>query len=422
MSQGVRCPKHPDSPKIVKAGRRAGGRRQRYRCYPTFEHFHDFLEPVVIDLVGSCTTCQRDWAGGFAAARRSRFVVPVIADFLRNMGRGDSLRLAAERTRTDAAALTSERAKKTGHGAPPHRGLSEDGRSSVDWLDRYGYLVTRDLMAQQWPSATIVVDSQPFRAKSYYPKKHPLAGRPKPNGVPAFAVLAAGIRLPSGSKRRRHDLKILHVRAFPADDKPQWVAFFRSLPGTPATIISDPDPQIAYAIREAWPPGSRPRHVLSTWHYRNKVQEKFVASGWYPTTHPLAADALDSFADPHKFAVFRVRAMLWGPPKVKTWLRIKGDEVQARLETAAATSTSDVDAFLKGRVWRALNIGRGRISNLSRLDVRLALLALNWNRQDRKDRYEEILVEHLSTEVRTPRSKRRQLDGEFYDEAWLLAG
>ena len=158
---------------------------------------------------------------------------------------------------------------------------------------------------------------QPFRAKSYYPKKHPLAGRPKPNGVPAFAVLAAGIRLPSGSKRRRHDLKMVHVRAFPADDKPQWVAFFRSLPGTPAAIISDPDPQIAYAIREAWPLGSRPRHVLSTWHYRNKVQEKLVASGWYPTTHPLAADALDSCADPHKFAVFRVRAMLWGPPKVR---------------------------------------------------------------------------------------------------------
>jgi hypothetical protein len=58
----------------------------------------------------------------------------------------------------------------------------------------------------------------------------------------------------------------------------------------------------------------------------------------------------------------------------------------------------------------------------SRLDIRLALLALNWNRQDRKDRYGEILVEHLAAEVPTPRSKRRQLDGEFYDEDWLLAG
>lgn len=165
----------------------------------------------------------------------------------------------------------------TGHAALPGRGgVSEDGRTSVDWLDRYGYLVGRELMAHEWPEATIVVDSQPFQAKSYYPAKHPLAGHPKPNGVAAFAVLAAGIRLPSGSKRQRHDLKVLHVRAFPADHKPHWAAFFRSLPGTPRTIISDPDPQLAYAIREAWPAVARPRHLLSTWHYRNRVADPFT--------------------------------------------------------------------------------------------------------------------------------------------------
>lgn len=85
----------------------------------------------------------------------------------------------------------------------------------------------------------------------------------------------------------------------------------------------------------------------------------------------------------------------------------------------APTSTSDLDSSLKGRIWRALNIGRGRLTNLTRLDVRLALIALNGNRQDR---YEETLVEHLAAEHRTPRSKRRQLDGEFYDKNWLLAG
>jgi hypothetical protein len=37
------------------------------------------------------------------------------------------------------------------------------------------------------------------------------------------------------------------------------------------------------------------------------------------------------------------------------------------------------------------------------------------------DRYEEILLAHLAAEKRT-RSKRRHLDGEFYDNDWLLAG
>lgn len=114
--------------------------------------------------------------------------------------------------------------------------------------------------------------------------------------------------------------------------------------------------------------------------------------------------------------------MLWGPPKVRAWLVGKGDEVLARLESAAPTSTSDVDAFLKGRVWRAINIGRGRLTNLTRLDVRLELIALSWNRQDRKDRLEQILVEHVTHERRTERSKRRELDGEFWCEDWLLAG
>lgn len=56
---------------------------------------------MVIDLVGACTSRQRDWDGGFAAARRARFVIPVIADFLRCLGRGDSHQLAAEHARID---------------------------------------------------------------------------------------------------------------------------------------------------------------------------------------------------------------------------------------------------------------------------------------------------------------------------------
>ena len=42
-------------------------------------------------------------------------------------------------------------------------------------------------------------------------------------------------------------------------------------------------------------------------------------------------------------------------------------------------------------------------------------------RQDRKNLYEDILVEHLAAERRAARSKSRQLDGEFWGEDWLLA-
>jgi hypothetical protein len=112
--------------------------------------------------------------------------------------------------------------------------------------------------------------------------------------------------------------------------------------------------------------------------------------------------------------------MLWGPAPVKAWLRGKGDEVQARLEAAPPTSTSDLDMFL-GDLERQLRGGKGRITNLSRLDIRLGLRALSWNRQNRRDRYREVLLEHLRNARRPQRVWRRRLDGEFYEPDWVMA-
>jgi hypothetical protein len=86
----------------------------------------------------------------------------------------------------------------TGHGPARNGPVSQDGRASADWLGRYGYLVVRELMASAWPEATLIVDAQSFQARSYFPKRHPRAGQPKPAGTPAFAILgvhAGAVRL-----------------------------------------------------------------------------------------------------------------------------------------------------------------------------------------------------------------------------------
>src|ERR1019366_4171231 len=36
----------------LRVGRRAGGRRQRYRCFPPDSGKRDFIEPITLDLVG----------------------------------------------------------------------------------------------------------------------------------------------------------------------------------------------------------------------------------------------------------------------------------------------------------------------------------------------------------------------------------
>jgi len=75
---GVRCPDHEQS-RVVRNGRRAAGRRQRYRCSPSSGRPHDFIEPLTTDLIGSCLTCERDWDGGFPVFRHALYNVPVIA-------------------------------------------------------------------------------------------------------------------------------------------------------------------------------------------------------------------------------------------------------------------------------------------------------------------------------------------------------
>jgi hypothetical protein len=52
-------------------------------------------------------------------------------------------------------------------------------------------------------------------------------------------------------------------------------------------------------------PGQRPRHLLSTLHYRNKVLQKFVRARWYPTTHQLAAETQTAFSDVATFRAWR---------------------------------------------------------------------------------------------------------------------
>jgi hypothetical protein len=412
---GVRCPDHSQS-RVVRNGRRAAGRRQRYRCFPAVGTPHDYIEPLTTDLIGACLTCERDWDGGFPVFRHALYNVPVIAAFLRNLGRGDSLRMASLAARQDRDDLEHRRAKLTGHHRPRQRTLTEDCRVAADWILRYGSLVCRKMLPRRWPSV-LVVDAQPFMTKSCYLPGHPKAGQPKPNGVPAFAVLAAGTRRRSGHGRRNQALKIVHVRAMPADHKGDWADFFRSLPGRPRIIISDPDPQISYAIKAVWPPGQRPRHLLSTLHYRNKVLQKFVRARWYPTTHQLAADAQTSFSDLATFRTWRARAEQSGPGPVKRWLASKGGEVEERLAAAPPTSTGDLDGFLT-KIENHLRIGRGRVSNLRRLDVRLGLMALRWNRQDRQDTLEGVLRQ----EVSRPRvAARRSLDRQFYDPLWLLS-
>lgn len=117
------------------------------------------------------------------------------------------------------------------------------------------------LMPKAWPAGTIAGDAKTFSLGSRYPADHPTRpGHPFPGGATAFAVLAGVSRGTGGG------LRVVHIRATPDDHKPSWVAFVRGLQGKPDAVLSDPDPQIDYAIKEVRP-DDPPLHPLSTGHY-----------------------------------------------------------------------------------------------------------------------------------------------------------
>ena len=410
------CPRHELSA-VIGNGVRLSGRRQRYLCRPPSGKSHQFTLPVTEELVGSCLTCRREWPEGLPVAHNARFVVELAASFLVQLGLGMSMRDAAEWARLEKAELGETLATVTGrHGVAHSAEVSREGRLSADWLERYGAPLVRALMPTTWPAGTIAVDAKTFNVSARYPDDHPdRPGHPFPSGGVRFAVIAAAMRGPQGRSR------ICHVRAMPNDHKPSWTDFFRSLPGKPDTILSDPDPQIEYAIREAWPKDP-PLHPLSTWHYWSKVQEKFLTARLYPWTNDLCRDSEAAFKHPELFHAWRAQAMLEAPQPVKVWLTKKGDEVQARLNGAAPPlAIGDPETFLGQKVAYALAVGRGKIRNLCRLDVRLGLIALAQNRQLRPARVEAILLDQLSRPG--PRLvPRRGLDGAHYESAWLLRG
>jgi len=402
----VSCGLHVGS-RVVKWGTRLGGRRQRYLCQPASGPRHTFTPPVAAELLGACLTCRRAWEQGQPVARRARFVLDQVISFMRSVARGASLSQASQQVRWEQEEFLKLGAAAKGRRRQGRR--SRDSRLAADWLERYGAPIVGQLLPRAWPRATVMVDAKTFKVTARYADDHPLkAGHPLSGGRTRFAVLVAGVR---GSGGR---LQIHHVRATPNDDKPSWVDFFRSLPSKPTAVVSDPDPQIAYALAEVWPKAP-PRHLISLWHYYDNVRDKFADAHRYPYTDPLCRDAEAAFKRADLFRTWRERAIKEAPLPVQVWLTKKGDEVLARLEIATPPlAMGDLETFLTRRIGLALEGGQGVIRNLRRLDIRLGLIALDHNRKLSPSKVDAILLEHL-TALANQKLPRRSLDGVTYE-------
>ena len=219
--------------------------------------------------------------------------------------------------------------------------------------------------------------------------------------------MAAGVREASGAFR------IVHVRALPDESADSWAQFFRSLPGQPKVILADQWQQIRDGAHQVWP-SIEINH--SIWHAWDLVRRRFNRAHWYPGTHTLVADGPAAFIDPVRFGVWRTQALSVAPPSVRAWLTRYGDVHLARISGAGPYATGPIESFLRD-VSMALDIGKGRIRNFPRLDIRLGLMAAHANRQMERDDTLRRLIELLDGR----RLSYRQLDSSPYNLTWILA-
>ncbi len=421
------CAEHPDAP-VVPWGKTSRLRRQRYVCLADRKKPHAPRRAITEDLLGLCVACERDWDSGYPVAEHAWYHLDHVVSFLRYIGQGLSLGKAIREAREGRHARLDQRAIITGVPRPPAFPPApkfrlrpwagkryeivrpeEDARLAGDWLDRYGALLVAMTADREWPAdKPLVVDATKFKLSALYGAGTARAGQPKRGGDWGFAVLAGGVPTATG-------FHVVHARAVPNDGFDAWVAFFRSLPGRPKEVLADRWKDLADAAEFVWP-GIRIH--ASTWHTWDLLRRRFNRARMYPGTHPLVKAGEAALADPALFRAWRARAMKEATPSIKKFLRDNGDAIQARLDGEGPYSTGAIERYLTA-VRRALVPGRGRVSNLTRLDIRLALIAAHSNRQDAARFYTDALTAAMRSE-RLRRLPWRGLDNAGFRSEWVI--
>jgi hypothetical protein len=365
------CPRHPGSTVWFDGTYgTAARRRRRYRCLPgNGEPPHRFSEPLPRQLAHAGD-------GGAVTPRHFSYTAAEIAAALVAVGEGMSYRAAA----------SAVQRRRRGAGAGP------DGNSVADWVEIFAPVVFARSAKTTWPRA-VVLDSLGFHVRSLDAR-----GRPLPQDVRAFQILGA---FEPGAG-------IVALQAFPGAyprrGRVLWEEFLRSLAGTPAHVVCEPDPDLVAAIARAWTPA--PVTFLCHSHLRGQLLDVLRDEGIVPG-EPLSNAGERAFSGLREWREFvdfyRPRRLR----RLERWLEHHGDRIAWQLQTARGAETStDVLEEKLGLLGERLSARRGNLRNRERTNRLLMLVQLELNALADEKRYARIIEEELL--ARGGRADRRR--------------
>jgi hypothetical protein len=340
-------------------------RRRRYRCLPadggTPHRFSEQLTPKFFS---------------YTAAE--------IASALAAVGEGLSYRAAA----------------RVVHDGRRVRRAGPDGNSVADWVEVFAPVLFARFARTSWPEV-LLLDSLPFRIRSV-----DATGRPLPQEVPAFSILAAYEPGPAGSSG------IVALQAFPGayprSMQPIWEAFLRSRDGAPARVVCDPDPDLLGAIQRVWTPA--PVTLLCQTHLRLELREVLGDEGIPPgdALSNAGERALDGHAAWHEFVAFHRPRRL---RKLERWISRHDAAISRQLQHATTPEwTTDALAEKLELLGENLAGRRANLRNRERTNRLLMLVQLELNGSADETRYAGIIEEELITSAGRAKRRRAILD------------
>ena len=386
---------------VVRAGwyGREGQRRQRWLCRPKAAPAHRFAEtlPRIVDprsahACAECATTLEPWEGQ-PAPRLYGFTARDVAFALAQVAAGQSYRSSAAAVRRVAGRPLETRARRSGSGRrlpPPNA----HGQIVSDWVEVFAPVIWAAYAPPSWPER-LLLDECGFRFSK--------PGRSR--GEHAFHVLGVvGYRCPGLPF-------VAAVEAVPTVDSGHWKRLLSSLPGQPLQVVTDGG-LAGRAAATVWPQAHAHR---CEWHLARNLTACLpipLREDRSDRIHALLADAQRSVAGWEAFSTeVRRRAAAGGYENaVNTVNRLDPIiRVQAADQTRWPRSTGPLEQFFRD-LDRTLSDRAARLTNKTRTDALLKLLAARHNHWGSERDWADLVREHLTRRAGHARHQRQHTD------------
>lgn len=343
-----------------------------------------------------CATTLEPWEGQ-PAPRLYGFTARHVAQALVMVARGQSYRRTAGSIRTAAGRPLSDVVRVTAQGrrlAPPQ----EHGQLVSDWVEVFAPVIWAAYAPVRWPQ-WVLIDDTSFRVS-----------RPdRSRGEEAFTVLGA---VGYGPDERP---QVIALEAVPTVDIPTWTAFLRSLKGTPQVVVGDGGLPLTAAERTWGRRRPAPQLRRCHWHLARNLTRSLPAEVQRDPTDPVHRLITGALRDVQGWRQLQeqiaARSAAGGYlTALKTVLALE-PVMHGQLQHSGPgpRSVGPLEQFFR-ELSATLGPRAGRLTNKTRADALLKLLAADRNGWTDESAWAELIRTHLLTQHGQPRQQRQHTD------------